>query len=95
MYTVNIGHDDIDFAAFDEAAHYMPSGFDVWEGRQERFDLTRLKCYRELRDSRRIERSLGTLGGGNHFIKTARILLQLWGGSAPIYFTFSLLFLKI
>ena len=72
MYTVNIGHDDIDFAAFDEAAHYMPSGFDVWEGRQEHFDLTRLKCYRELRDSRRIERSLGTLGGGNHFIEIDR-----------------------
>jgi len=72
MYTVNIGHDDIDFPAFDEAAHYMPSGFDVWEGRQEHFDLTRLKCYRELRDSRRIERSLGTLGGGNHFIEIDR-----------------------
>ncbi len=69
MYTVNIGHDDIDFAVLDEAAHYVPSGFDVWEGRQERFDLTRLKCYRELRDTRRIERSLGTLGGGNHFIE--------------------------
>ena len=69
MYTVNIGHDDIDFAVLDEAAHYVPSSFDVWEGKQERFDLTRLKCYRELRDTRRIERSLGTLGGGNHFIK--------------------------
>lgn len=72
MYSVNIGHDDIDFARFDEAAHYVPSGFDVWEGRQERFDLTRLKCFRELRDSRRIERSLGTLGGGNHFIEIDR-----------------------
>lgn len=72
MYTVNIGHDDIDFAVLDEAAHYVPSGFDVWEGRQERFDLTRLKCYRELRDTRRIERSLGTLGGGNHFIEIDR-----------------------
>ena len=42
---------------------------DVWDGRQERFDLTKLKCYRYLRDSRRLERSLGTLGGGNHFIE--------------------------
>ncbi len=72
MYTVNIGHDDIDFAVFDEAAHYVPSGFNVWEGRQERFDLTHLKCYRNLKDSRRIERSLGTLGGGNHFIEIDR-----------------------
>ena len=41
----------------------------VWEGRQERFDLTRLKCYRQLKDAKRLERSLGTLGGGNHFIE--------------------------
>ena len=34
MYTVNIGRGEIDFARFDEAAHYVPSGFDVWEGRQ-------------------------------------------------------------
>ena len=72
MFTVKLGRDDIDFARFDEAAHYVPSGFNVWEGRQERFDLTRLKCYRNLKDSRRIERSIGTLGGGNHFIEIDR-----------------------
>ena len=72
MFTVKLGSEDIDFARFDEAAHYVPSGFDVWEGRQERFDLTRLKCYRNLKDSRRIERSIGTLGGGNHFIEIDR-----------------------
>ena len=41
----------------------------VWEGRQERFDLQALRCYRSLKDARRLERSLGTLGGGNHFIE--------------------------
>ena len=41
----------------------------VWEGRQEKFDLTGLACYRELKDAKRLERSLGTLGGGNHFIE--------------------------
>lgn len=35
----------------------------------ERFDLTELRCYRSLRDSKRLERSLGTLGGGNLFIE--------------------------
>jgi len=69
MYTVNLGRGEIDFEKFDEAAHFIPSGFDVWEGRQEHFDLTRLFCYRNLENSRRIERSLGTLGGGNHFIE--------------------------
>ena len=69
MYTVNLGKADIDFEKVDEAAHYIPSGMNVWEGRQERFDLTELRCYRELKDSKRLERSLGTLGGGNHFIE--------------------------
>lgn len=69
MYTVDLGKGDIDFEKLDEAAHFVPSGMNVWEGRQERFDLTELRCYRSLRDTRRLERSLGTLGGGNHFIE--------------------------
>jgi Uncharacterized conserved protein len=72
MYTVNIGEDDIDFKRLDEAAHYIPSGMNVWEGRQEKFDFTELRCYRSLKDTRRLERSLGTLGGGNHFIEVDR-----------------------
>jgi len=69
MYTVLLGKTDIDLQAFDELAHTIPSGKKVWEGRQERFDLTALRCYRSLKDSKRLERSLGTLGGGNHFIE--------------------------
>ena len=69
MYTVDLGKADIDFEKVDEAAHFIPSGTDVWEGRQERFDITGLACYRELKDTRRLGRSLGTLGGGNHFIE--------------------------
>ena len=69
MYTVNIGKADIDFEKFDAACHAVPSGMNVWDGRKERFNLTELKSYRILKDSRYIERSLGTLGGGNHFIE--------------------------
>ena len=69
MYTVNIGKAAVDFEKLDEAAHYIPSGMNVWEGRQERFDLHELRCYRSLKDAKRLERSLGTLGGGNHFIE--------------------------
>ena len=69
MYTVNLGHIDIDFQKLDKAVHTVPSGFDVWEGRQEHFDLMGLNCYRSLKNTRRLERSLGTLGGGNHFIE--------------------------
>ncbi len=69
MYTVCLGKVDIDLEKFDEAAHGVPCGRNVWDHRLERFDLTQLRCYRELKDTKRLERSLGTLGGGNHFIE--------------------------
>ena len=69
MYTVNLGQVEIDMEQMDGAAHFIPSGLNVWEGRKERFDLLDLRCYRGLKDARRLERSLGTLGGGNHFIE--------------------------
>ncbi len=69
MFTVELGKIDIDLEKLDEVAHFIPSGKEVWEGRMERFDLTALRCYRNVKDSRRLERSLGTLGGGNHFIE--------------------------
>ncbi len=69
MYTVFLGKNPVDFEKLDAAAHYIPCGRNVWEARHERFDLTPLRCYRHLKDSRRLERSLGTLGGGNHFIE--------------------------
>lgn len=69
MYTVHLGKQEIDFEKLDEAAHFVPSGMHIWEGRQERFDLERLRCYRSLRNTKWLERSIGTLGGGNHFIE--------------------------
>ena len=69
MYTVNLGKRELDLEKLDEIAHYIPSGKSVWNGRQEHFDLTQLKCFRYLKDTKRLERSLGTLGGGNHFIE--------------------------
>ncbi len=69
MYVVKLGKVDIDLAMLDEVCHMIPSGYHVWEDRKVRFDLQRLKCYRELKDSKRLERSIGTLGGGNHFIE--------------------------
>lgn len=69
MYTVKLGKAEIDFKKLDEAAHFVPSGMHIWEGRQERFDLQELRCYRSLKNTKWLERSLGTLGGGNHFIE--------------------------
>ena len=72
MYTIDLGKDDIDLARLDEACHAVPSGFSVWDGRHKRFDLTQLECFRQLKDTKRLERSIGTLGGGNHFIEVDR-----------------------
>ena len=72
MYTVNLGKQPIDLEKFDMAAFTIPSGMEVWDGRVEKFDLTELRCYRQLKDTKRLERSLGTLGGGNHFIEIDR-----------------------
>ena len=72
MYTVKLETDSLDFEKIDEAAHYIPSRRNVWDFKQEKFDLTELNCYRSLKETRRIEKSLGTLGGGNHFIEIDR-----------------------
>lgn len=71
MLCVSLGQTYIDFEKLDNVIRsYIPSGRDVHEGRIVRFEeLQDLKCYRELRDTKRIERSIGTLGGGNHFIE--------------------------
>ena len=72
MYTVQLADKNLDFERMDEACHYIPSGMNVWEGRQEKFDLSDLRSYRSLKDTKRLGRSLGTLGGGNHFIEVDR-----------------------
>ena len=62
---------DIDFEKLDNAIReHVPSGFNVHKGRYVKFPkIQQLHCYRELKDSKRLERSIGTLGGGNHFIE--------------------------
>ncbi|MBQ3791093.1 MAG: RtcB family protein [Lachnospiraceae bacterium] len=72
MYTVNIGTGKMDLEKLDRVVRTIPSGQNVRKGRMEPFDLTRLRCFRELSDTPRLERSLGTLGGGNHFIEVER-----------------------
>ena len=69
MYTVELGKGNISLPDFDDACHAVPSGKQVWEGRREHFDLEQLRCYRNLHQTKRILRSIGTLGGGNHFIE--------------------------
>lgn len=71
MLTVELGNIDLDLATVDQIIRArVPSGRNVHEGRPFAFDrLKELRCYRELKDTKRLERSIGTLGGGNHFIE--------------------------
>lgn len=71
METIELGQCDIDLQKLDDIIRqYIPSGRNVHEGRVYKFDnLQTLRCYRELKDTKRLERSIGTLGGGNHFIE--------------------------
>ncbi len=71
MLTVELGKADIDFERLDRVIRsFVPSGREVHEGRLQRFGrLQEMNCYRELKDTRKIERAIGTLGGGNHFIE--------------------------
>jgi len=71
MLTVDLGKVKFDLEALDKIIYeYIPSGMKVHEGRKVKFPkLQDLKCYRSLKNTKRIERSIGTLGGGNHFIE--------------------------
>lgn len=70
MLTWNLGKVDIDFDEFDRIIREnIPSGTNVNETANVLFDLHDLKCYSHLRNVDRIEKSMGSLGGGNHFIE--------------------------
>lgn len=69
MLAVDIGKEKIDLEKFDDAVHQIPSGFDVWDHLKYTQALRYLKMYERLKNVRRISASMGTLGGGNHFIE--------------------------
>lgn len=71
MLTVQLGKIDIDYLELDRIIHErIPYGRNVNESRLMRFpQLQEMYCYRELKDTKSIERSIGSLGGGNHFIE--------------------------
>lgn len=71
MYCAKLNEKIIDLYKLDDVIKkYIPNGREVHDGRQVKFDkLQELYCYRELKDTKRLDRSIGTLGGGNHFIE--------------------------
>ncbi len=74
MLTVKLGKVDLDYERLDNIIRKnIPSGRHVHQGRLVRYKrLQDLYIYRELKDTKRLERSIGTLGGGNHFIEVGR-----------------------
>ena len=71
MLTVELGQIDIDFEKLDDVIHtYVPSGRNVHSAVAcpSKF-LKQLYCYDHLKNIRWLRCSLGTLGGGNHFIE--------------------------
>jgi len=72
METVQIKEKKIELQKLDKLIYEkIPSGFNVREKTHKYFgsiNLEDLYCYKEINPSR-AEKSLGTLGGGNHFIE--------------------------
>ena len=72
MLTVELGNIDLDLHKLDEVIKkYVPSGFNVHENKEgvSDFDFEQLRCYKNLKGLSHLKSSMGTLGGGNHFIE--------------------------
>ena len=75
METVRLAQRELDFAALDELIHtQIPCGPEIRRDPHEfnsQIDLTGLRCAAHV-NLDRARRSIGTLGGGNHFIEVDR-----------------------
>ncbi len=70
MFCANLGKVEIDFKKLDEFINNsIPSGMNVNDTKIADFDLKQLYCYDDLIHNQWIENSIGSLGGGNHFIE--------------------------
>lgn len=71
MLCVELGHINIDLERFDEIVNNcIPSGRNIREHKLLDFKkINELYCLRELKDTKKFNKAIGTLGGGNHFIE--------------------------
>ena len=71
MLCVELGNIDLDLKKLDEIIHNsIPSGMNVNDEVYEYFDISKLLCHKELKNKDGwLEKSLCSLGGGNHFIE--------------------------
>ena len=87
MMVVKLNVKELDFNKLDNIIrNYIPYGQNVHDTQQDlKLDLKELKCYNNI-NSDRVLKSVGSLGGGNHFIeinkdKNDNIFLVIHSGS--------------
>ena len=92
METACIQQTDIDFKKLDSLIHaQIPSGLKVRSTPHplsKEIDLAKLRCYKQI-DANRAKLSIGSLGGGNHFIevdqsKSCMLYIVIHSGSRHI-----------
>ncbi len=72
MLCVELGNIDIDLERLDKIINnYVPSGMNIHEKQRYKFiEMEQLYCLNKLKNKDNwLEKSMGTLGGGNHFIE--------------------------
>lgn len=71
MLTVKLGKMDVNLIKLDRFIRKkIPNDNDVYNEEQKfNVDVTKLRCYEFIKNKSHINKSIGTLGGGNHFIE--------------------------
>ena len=71
MLCIELGNMDLDLELLDDVINkYIPAGRNIREQKLVDFALiNELYCLRELKETKKFNRAIGTLGGGNHFIE--------------------------
>ena len=71
MLAVELGNIELDLEKLDNVINeYVPAGRNIREQKLMEFKkINELYCLRELKDTKKFNRGIGTVGGGNHFIE--------------------------
>lgn len=71
MLSVELGNIELDLKKLDKIINnYVPAGRNIREHKLIDYEkINELYCLRELKETKKFNRAIGTLGGGNHFIE--------------------------
>lgn len=71
MLCVELGKVELDLEKIDKVINeYVPAGRNIREQKLIEFEkINDLYCLRELKETKKFNKAIGTLGGGNHFIE--------------------------